>query len=615
MKQYFELCRRPGFSAFLWTQFLGAFNDNAFKIVISMLAIKTKGDSSGAYVSLIGAIFMVPFFCFSGYAGYAADRFNKRILLVITKGIELLAMLIAYVAFVAGQFEWMLVALFIMALHTTFFSTAKYGILPEMLPDKDLSRANGLVEMSTFMAVIAGTAVGGFLFSIWQQQMGTVGLMFIGVAIIGFVTSFRITKVTAAKIKPTFYLNPWAEIGQGFKRLSQNKILLSTVLGISFFGFLGAFLQMDFLLFGSEIMHLDEFSISLLGTFLAIGVGIGSLLAGRLSGDKIELGLVPLGAIGMGLFAVLLSFSGASFSKTALILMLLGTAGGFFSVPLYAMLQHKSDKAERGKLIGTSNFLMTLGVLSASGFLWVFHDFFSIGSDKIILILGLFTLVMTPFIMKIIPQYLIRFSLWMLTHTIFRIKIHGQEHVPFRGPALLVCNHVSYIDGLLVGACVQRFIRFVIHKEYFKIKGLGWLLRKMRAIPDSGGQTQVLELITQGRQALSENHVVCIFAEGAITKTGKTSPFNNEFEGIVMGTDVPIIPVHLEGLWGSVYSNQNGIPLMQRQRKFFIPVSVSFGLPLPSNTSAEEVRGAVMALGNEPYRKEPVLEPVLMKQK
>ncbi len=598
MKQYLELIKKTGFAAFLYTQFLGAFNDNVFKIVISMLAIKSKAHDSGMYISLIGAVFMMPFFFFSGYAGYAADRFNKRTILIWTKALELLAMCLAYTSFIFGRIEWMLAILFLMALQTTFFSTAKYGILPEMLPDKDLSRANGLVEMSTFLAIILGTSAGGFMFAVWHEELRLIGWVLIAVALCGYLMSFRISHVAMPKKDLRFELNPWAEVGHGLKRLSRNKMLWSTVMGISYFAFLGAFLQMDFLLFGSEVMHLNEFSISLLGTFLAVGVGLGSLLAGRLSGDKVELGLVPLGSIGMGFFAVLLAFSGDSFAAVAFVLVVLGAAGGFFSVPLYAMLQQRSGSTERGQLIGTSNFLMTVGILSASGFLWIFHDFFSFGPDTIILILGVFTLVMTPYVMKIVPQYLIRFLLWMLTHTVFKIRMRGQEHVPFRGPALLVGNHVSYIDGLLVGACVQRFIRFVVYKEFFDIKGVGRVLKIMRAIPVGGGREEGIASMNQGREVLLQGHVVCIFAEGAISETGETLPFKKGFEWMIKGMDVPIIPVHLEGLRGSIFSARKG-RFWGWPTKLFLPVSITFGAPLPATSSAHEVRKVVIQLGRK----------------
>jgi len=597
LKQYLELLKIPGFSAFLYTQFFGAFNDNVFKIVISMLAIRNMAEASGAYISLIGAIFMLPFFFFSGYAGFAADRVNKRTILIYTKALELIAMVLAFFSFIIGDIKWMLCVLFLMALQTTFFSTAKYGILPEVLPEKELSRANGLVEMSTFFAIIIGTSTGGLLFSVWHEHMNRIGLVLIVFALVGFFLSFGIAPGNEAKMTHRFRLNPWWEITQGFKRLYDNKMLWSTVLGIAYFGFLGSFLQMDFLLFGSEVMGLDELSISLLGTFLAIGVGFGSFLAGRLSGDKVELGLVPLGSIGMGLFAIFLGFSGDSFFRTALALTLLGISGGLFSVPLYAYLQQKSGKEERGQLIGTSNFLLTIGILSASALLWLFHDVFSFGPDQIILILGTFTLIMTPYVMKVVPQYLIRFSLWILTHTIFSIRMEGQSHVPFRGPALLVCNHVSFVDGLLVGACVQRFIRFVIYNDFFSIKGVGSLLRTMKAIPvGDGGRTVSTHAIERAREALKEGHVVCVFAEGAISKTEDLLPFNLGFEQMVKGSNVPIIPVHIEGLRRTIFSDQQERFVWKWPKKILLPVSIIFGPALPASTSAPEVREIVIQL-------------------
>ncbi|MFQ5598418.1 MAG: MFS transporter [Nitrospiria bacterium] len=608
MKKYLELFRKPGFSSFLWTQFLGAFNDNAFKIVISMYAIKNQNALSGVYISLIGAIFMIPFFFFSGYAGYAADRINKRSILICTKGFELLAMIMAFFAFLNGGIEWMLWVLFLMALQTTFFSTAKYGILPEMLPDIDLSRANGLVEMSTFLAIILGTSSGGFLFSLWNQDLHLIGLVLIGFAAAGYGTSFGIAKVPHPQGKPQFRINPWSEIGKGIRRLTKNRMLWSTALGIAYFAFLGAFLQMGFLLFGNEVMQLDEFSISLLGTFLAVGVGLGSLLAGRLSGDKVELGLVPLGSIGMGIFSIALAFSGNSFLKTSFVLVLLGCAGGLFSVPLYAMLQQKSGKEERGQLIGTANFLLTVGILFASGCLWFLHDFFSFAPDQIILILGLFTLTMTPYVMKIVPQYLIRFSLWMLTHTMFQIRIQGQEHVPFRGPALLVCNHGSFVDGFLVGACLQRFIRFMVHRSLFDIRVIGWLLKKMNAIPIHEAQGETFRALKIGRTALEEGHVVCLFIEGASSKIGHMFTFREEFEWMVQDKNVPVIPVYLEGLSGSVYSTLKG------PYKPFYPVSVRFGPPLPSSSTAKDIRQAVAQMGSGMEARPSALEPSLFSE-
>lgn len=599
--KYKDLLKSFGFQSFLWTQFLGAFNDQVYKIVVSMIAVDAAAASGGGsgYLSLLGAMFILPFFLFSGYAGHAADAFGKRNVLVVTKTFEIVAMGLGFFALLSGQIALMLGVLFLLALQATFFSPAKYGILPEMLPDRDLSRANGLLEMSTFLAVILGWSIGSVMFAAWKERLAVISLVLIGVAIGGTVASLGIPRVPPSGARKAFRLNPWAEIGSGIKRLYREKTLWLTVVGISYFWFLGALLQMDIILFGKEVMGLDDLWVGVLGTFLAVGIGVGSLAAGRLSGDKVELGLVPLGSIGMGIFLVLLSSSASSYTKVGTALVLLGFAGGLFIVPLNALLQQKSGREEKGQLIATNNFLNTVGILLASGTLLALRDLLQVQADRIVLILGLFTLVGTGYLLSILPDFLIRFTLWMLTHTIYRIRIVGQEHLPFRGPALLVCNHISHVDGFLVGACVQRFIRFMVYRPHYEIRAFRWLLRLMKAIPVQGGyRKEVIQSLERAQEELRQGHVVCIFAEGGISRTGNLLPFKRGLERIVHGTDVPIIPVYLDRLWGSIFSFKDGRFFWKWPERIPYPVTVLFGKPMPSTARAEEVRQAIMELGS-----------------
>ncbi len=600
--RYKDLLKSLGFQSFLWTQFLGAFNDNVCKIVVSMIAVNmaaASGGGSGA-LSLVGAVFILPFLFFSGYAGHLADVYSKRSVLIVTKCFEIIWMGLSFLAFLSGRIDLMLGVLFLMALQSTFFSPAKYGILPEMLPDKDLSRANGLLEMSTFLAIILGTSIGSLMFAAWKDRLGLISLFLIAIAVSGTLISLGISRVPASGVHKPFPLNPWGEISKGIKRLYGEKVLWHTVIGISYFWFLGALLQMVIMLFGKEVLALDDLQIGILVTFLAVGIGLGSLVAGRLSGDKVELGLVPLGSIGMGIFSILLSFSPPSFPGAVTALSLLGFSAGFFIVPLNALIQQKSGRGEKGRVIATSNFIDTIGILLASGVLWTFRDLLQIETDRIILIFGLFTFLVTVYILTILPDFLIRFSLWLLTHTIYRIRIQGQEHVPFRGPALLVCNHVSFVDGLLIGACIQRFIRFLVFSGFFDIKGLGWFLKKMKAIPISAGNRKgTVQSIERARESLKQGHVVCIFAEGAISRTGNMLSFKRGFERMGKELDVPIIPVHLDGLWGSIFSFEKGRFFLKWPRRIPYPVTISFGKPLPSTATAQTVRQAVMELGSE----------------
>lgn len=600
--KYTDTLRRPGLQPFLWTQFLGAFNDNVYKMIVALLAadLAIRMGSGSGHLPLVGAVFMLPFFLFSGYAGHLADAFSKRTVLVVTKSFEILAMALAVLAFRSGRIEWMLGVVFLMALQSTFFSPAKYGILPEMLPNKDLSRANGLLEMSTFLAIILGTSLGGAMFAAWKGRLEWIGTFLIMIAVAGTLASFGIPKVPPSGAKKVFRLNPWSEIGSGIRRLYTDKTLWPTVLGISYFWFLGALYQMDVILLGKEILGLNDFRIGLLGTFLAIGIGLGSLAAGRLSGDKVELGLVPLGSIGLGIFSLLLSSSVPSYAAVATSLCLLGFSGGFFIVPLNALLQQRSGREEKGRLIATANFMTTAGVLLASGMLWLLRDLLDVSPDRIIFIFGLLTLVATVYALAILPDFLIRFTLWLLTHTIYRIRIVGQENVPFRGPALLVCNHLSHVDGLIVGACVQRFIRFMVYRPYYELWWINWLFRWMKAIPISGrNRKEILESIERAREELRQGHVVCIFAEGAISRTGNLLPFKRGFEKIVEGMDIPIIPVYLDRLWGSVFSFKEGKFFWKWPERFPYPVTVSFGTPLPSSTNAAQVRQTILELGSD----------------
>ena len=596
---YRQTLAQPGLQPFLWTQFLGAFNDNLFKIVVSMLAVRAAaGAGSGGELSLVGAVFILPFLLFSGYAGQVGDIYSKRTVLVVTKSLEIVAATLGLIAFLAGHLELTYVVLFLIALQATFFSPAKYGILPEILPDKDLSRANGVLEMSTFVAIVVGTALGSFMFDAWHDRLWLIGVMVVAVAIVGTATSFRIPQVRAQSPERRMNWNPWSEIGAGFARLRGDRVLLQTVVGSSYFWFLGALLQLVMILFGAEVMGLSDRWVGILSTFAAIGIGAGSMAAGRLSGDKVELGLTPIGAIGMGVFSLLLARSGGSFALAAVNLTLVGFFGGLFAVPLNAMMQQRAGDLERGRVMAVNNFFNTVGIMLASTVLWLSTDVLGMRPDQIILAFGVVTLLSSVYVLVVVPEFLIRFSLWLLTHTVYRIRIVGQAHVPFRGPALLVCNHVSLVDGFLVGSCVQRFVRFLVYKPYYDLRAFHWLLKMMKAIPiAAGSRNDFVESLERSRDELKQGHVVCIFAEGSVSRTGNLLPFKRGFERMVEGLEVPVIPVYLDRVWGSIFSFKGGSFIWKRPQRVPYPVTVAFGAPLPSSSSASEVRLAMMELG------------------
>jgi acyl-[acyl-carrier-protein]-phospholipid O-acyltransferase/long-chain-fatty-acid--[acyl-carrier-protein] ligase len=597
---YSETLRQPGFFSFFSTQFLGAFNDNFLKMVVSFVALNLAASNADGYVELIAFLFILPSALFSGYAGHLADVYSKRTILVAVKVFEIAVMVLALGAFSAGQIQPMLAAVFLMGLHAAFFSPAKYGILPEMLPEKELSRGNGLLEMSTFMAIILGTSLGGAIFKLWKDQLPLIGLLMIAIAIAGYYTSLGIPRVPPSGAAKLFRLNPFSEIIDGLRRLRADRPLWLTVVGISYFWFLGALVNINILSFGKELLRLDEFHIGLLATFLAVGIGLGSLAAGRLSGDHIELGLVPLGSILMGFCLALVAWSAPSYRHTAIAFVLLGFSAGLFAVPLNALLQQRSGKEEKGQLIATNNFLNTIGIALAAGIHWLMQSPLQLAPDTIILIIGLFTIAGTIVVLYLLPDYVVRFVVWLITHTLYRIQIVGAQNIPLRGRALLVSNHVSFVDALLIGACFPDFVRFMLHRDYYDLKALNWFFRLMRAIPVSAtNRRDIVESLKRARNELDKNHVVCIFAEGALSRTGRLLPFKRGFEKIVEGTNIPIVPVHLDQLWGSVFSFKDGRFFWKWPKKWPYPVTISFGPPMAPNSSAFQVRSAVLELESE----------------
>lgn len=591
-----------GFQPFLWTQFLGALNDNLYKMLVSLAATALLAAEGGGSLLLSAAqgMFILPFILFSGYAGYFADTRSKRKVLIYTKSFELVAMSLALVALATGRIDLMLATLFLMSTQSAFFSPAKYGILPEIFSDRDLTRANALLQMSTFVAIILGTALGGFLYDALPGRLWIVGVVLIIVAGAGAAASLGISETPRQGEAKPFRWNPLGEVAEGIGVLWRDRRMRLTTLGIGYFWYLGALMQIAVLLFGKQQLGVSEFDVSLLVVGFAVGIGVGSMAAGRLSGDKVELGLVPLGAFGMALFCLILSQAAPSYGLSAVCLVGLGVSGGFFIVPLQAFLQQRADASQRGQLLGASGFLTNVGVFLAAVTSWTLMDGAGLAPSQVILCAGFVSIAGMIFAMVIVPEFLIRFLLWLFTHTLYAVRIEGRQRVPFRGPALLVCNHVSFVDGFLVASCIQRFVRFLIYRPYFEMKSVNWILRLMNAIPVAGGdRRKVAESLALARKNLEEGHVVCIFAEGALSRTGNLLPFKRGFERIVKDLDVPIIPVHLDRLWGSIFSFAGGKFLWKRPKKIPYPVTVSFGDPMPSSSTAYEVRQAILELGSE----------------
>ena len=601
--------KSTGFRALLTTQFLGAFNDNAFKLVIQLMAInviisRSRESGDAFYVALAMAFFTLPFILFSTYAGYLADRFSKQRIMMWIKVAEIAIMVVGGLTLMTHHVPLMIVMLFLMGAQSAFFSPPKYGILPELLPDEELSRGNGQIQLWTFLAIIIGTAVGGQLTYFFKDTIYVAALFFVAVALAGTAASLKITHVNAAgskrRFEPIFFRDAFATL----REIVDDRPLFLCVLGCAYFWFLGALFHMNILLYAKRLMGLNDMLTGLLVTAVALGIGLGSALAGRWSGQKIELGLVPFGAIGMAFFAMMLGFSSGSYALTISFIFMLGVFGAFYSIPLNAYVQQKSPRQGKGRVLAALNFITNVGIVLSALLFWFIQDILGVNSAWTFIVLGLASIAAVVFICRTVPDFFVRFLIWLFTHTVYRIRLAGRENIPKEKGALLVCNHISFADAFLVQACTQRVIRFVMARSFYDQFLLRPFCRAMKAIPVSPDDRpkKLLASLRVASQALQDGDVVCLFAEGAITRTGNMLTFSKGLERIMKGVDAPVIPVYIDRMWGSIFSFEGGRILNRLPTRLPYPATISFGAPLASDTTAYDARIAVEELGAEAFK-------------
>ncbi len=598
---YRTLLRDRGFQAFLWTQFLGAFNDNVYRMIVSVGAVElTASRVLGArYLALAGAVFVLPFLIFAGYAGQIADRFSKTRVLQVTKAFEILVMLAGMAALEARSVNLLLVVLFLLAMQANMFSPAKYGILPEMLSETQLSRANGLLEFTTFAAIVLGTSAGTMLFARWKDQPLTMGGLLLAIAIVGSALSLFIRRTPAAAAGRTFRWNPLDEVKLGAIRMAGDRALWLTVAGMSYFWFIGTLFQLDVILLGSESLHLSDTHTGLLVTVLAFGIGVGSIAAGWLSGDHIEIGLVPCGALLLGVFSIATGMA-HSFWQAAFCLAGAAFAGGLFIVPLNAWLQDAAGPQEKGRLLATNNFVNALGILLASGTLWMLHELLDWRASRIMVAAGILTLAATVVIAWIVPSSMIRFAIWSVSRVLFRVRVVGAENIPQSGGALLVSNHVSYADAVLIGSLTPRTIRFLMWQPLYEKWWLKPVVHLFDAIPlPQGSAREAIRPLRRAHAGLQAGELVAIFPEGQLTRTAQVEPFERGVELITRGLEsTPVIPIYLDGLWGHALSLKGGRIFSSRLRLRH-PVTIRVGKPFAANATAAGMRQRVLELGAE----------------
>ena len=589
-----------GFWSLFVTQFQGAFSDNALKnlVIFLIIGMALPPEKRDALIPVVGALFALPFILFSMAGGFLADRFSKRSVTIGVKVFEIAVMGFALVALVSGQLSLKLAGVFLMGVHSAIFGPSKYGLLPELLPEKKLSWGNGVLELGTFVAIITGTMAGGFFSDHFRGRHEWSGAVLIALAVFGLFTSLGITRVPAANPVKKFQPNFVADLFRQVQIIRRDRVLWLATLGNTYFFFLAALLQFNIIIYGKDVLHLPDTQNSYLQAAIAIGIGLGSYAAGCLSGGKIEYGLIPLGSAGLTGFAVVLGWPGLSFHAFALLLAVLGFFGGFFIVPIAALLQHRPDRDQRGGVLAAANLLSFVGIFLASGVYYLMATVAHLSPSQIFLASAILTLAGTVYVVVLLPDSLLRFVLWLITRTLYRLRIEGRDHVPARGGALFVCNHVSWVDAMLLLAATDRRVRFVMFKDIYEKKWVNWGARLLGVIPISSYQRprELIKSLQVAAAAIREGDIVCIFAEGEITRIGHLLPFRRGFERIMKDVDAPIIPIALDGLLGSPSSFRHGKFVWRLPSRIPYPVTVSFGTPLPSQATAFTVRQAVQEL-------------------
>lgn len=611
----FALLGQRRFLPFFLTQALGAFNDNVFKnALVILIAYKSVSLSMGqihGLTNLAAGLFILPFFLFSASSGQLADRYDKAILSRWIKALEIVIMVLAYFGFSLNNIPLLMVTLFLMGLQSTLFGPLKYGILPQLLQPKELVGGNGLVEMGTFLAILLGTLLGAQLINIEPNGGLWVSIAVIGIAIIGFVAACLMPATQASDPHLKFNWNLFSETWKNLKLIRGNRAVLLSCLGISWFWFFGSIYFTQLPAYAKEVLGGNSSVYTLLLTLFSLGIGMGSMLCERLSGHKVEIGLVPFGAIGMTLFGVDIYFAWpvAAGELNHTIMQFLDQSGawrlvfdlvamaifsGFFIVPLFALVQSRCDPKRRSRVIAANNILNALFMVAAAIMAVTLLNFAGLTVPQLLLVTAILNAVVAIYIFTLVPEFLMRFLSWVLINALYRIEVEGLDKVPDEGPCLLVCNHVSYMDALIVGGTVRRPIRFVMHHTIFKIPFMNFLFKTARAIPIAPAKEDPAMLeraYAEIEKALAEGEIVGIFPEGRLTVDGEISAFKTGMERILATSSVPVIPVALKGMWGSLFSQRDSrLRRARLPRRFWSRIGLVFDHPVP----AEQATAAVM---------------------
>jgi len=608
MSSQFHLLRERRFRPFFLTQFLGAFNDNLFKnalvVLLTFQAASWTSIAPELLANLAAGIFILPFFLFSASAGQLADKYDKSRLTRLVKVLEIAIMTVALAGFLLHSLAVLFFALFLLGCHSTLFGPVKYALLPQHLHENELVGGNALVEAGTFVAILLGTLVGGLLAAAENGELWIAGGSIV-VAICGYLTSRGVPLSPAPepglKVNPNPLTETWRNIG--FAR--QNRPVFLAIMGISWFWLYGALFLAQFPAYAKGVLGGGEGTVTLLLATFTVGIGLGSLLCEKFSSGQVEIGLVPFGSIGLTLFGLDIAFASPTMLPTGaplaigavlaqpgivrvlLALLMLGVFGGFFIVPLYAMMQSRSAPGQRARIIATNNILnalfMVTGALAAGALLGA-----GLSIPMLFGLAAVMNAAVAVYIYRLVPEFLLRFIVWLLIHSVYRLRTEGMENIPQDGPAVIVCNHVSFVDALVIAAACRRPIRFVMDHRIFRWPVLSFVFRHSRAIPIAPAKEdpEMMEAaFAEVSKALAAGELVGLFPEGKITADGELCPFRPGITRILDATPVPVVPLALRGLWGSMFSRKDG-PALSRplRRGLFSRIELIAGSALAPET-------------------------------
>lgn len=636
----FALLGQRRFAPFFWTQFSGAANDNLFKFAFTVMVTYQLGVSwlPPALAGLaIGALFILPFLLFSATSGQLTDKYDKTAMIRFVKSLEIGIMLLAAWGFMSTNVVVLLGCTFLMGLHSTLFGPVKFAYLPQVLTARELTGGNGMVEMGTFVAILLGNIAGGLLVAIPEVGPNYVAWACVALALIGRLVAQTIPSTPATDPGLKINWNPVTETWRNLLLAHGNLVVFRSLLGISWMWFFGAVFLSQFPSFAKEVLHGDAQVASMLLVVFSIGIGIGSLLCEVLSRRHVEIGLVPLGAIGMSVFAIDLYFAsrglqgpGASTAAAAAALpdpftlsqfmrvpahwrvmvdlALLSLFAGLYSVPMYALIQLRSQPTHRARIIAANNILNALFMIASSVIVGLLlKSGFSI--PEMFLLIGVANAVVACYIFMLVPEYFLRFVAWSMSRFVYRFRVQGDQHIPLEGAAILVCNHVSFVDAVLLMAASPRPIVFLMDHRIFKFPVLGWLFRLAKAIPIAPQKEDPVAYeaaFERASQVLRDGDLLGIFPEGALTQDGQLQPFKGGIMKIVEharadGIDPPVVPMALTNLWGSYFSRIESVHgkkvAMARpfRRGLFNPVGLHVGAAIAAPDVRPEVLHARVA--------------------